>query len=328
MADKPAMEKYIHEFTHLHTDRTGGWTDATRGQAPHKPLLLLTIIDLFAQGQISTNLIEITPELCDLFATYWSRVMPSGHRGNLVLPFFHLGSSRFWHRVAQPGQETIINAIGTVSSLKKLNQLILGARLDDELFELLQSPNARDVLRTAIIQIYFAEDLQTVLVAQSEMNLQTFLYSQHLIQLARKHIKESPTDEESIQKNVRDQGFRKAIVYLYDHRCAFCGVRMLTSDGHSAVDAAHIIPWNICQNNDPHNGMALCRLCHWTFDEGLLGVSEKYWIILSEEIRGSHNVPGHLQTLESRPIIGPAERELWPDVEAIGWHREKIFRKV
>jgi hypothetical protein len=38
------------------------------------------------------------------------------------------------------------------------------------------------------------------------------------------------------------------VVHIYEHRCAFCGVRMLTSDGHTAVDAAHVIPWSI--NND------------------------------------------------------------------------------
>ena len=45
---------------------------------------------------------------------------------------------------------------------------------------------------------------------------------------------------------------------------------MRTIDGHTAVDAAHIIPWSISHNDDPRNGLALCKLCHWSFDEGLL----------------------------------------------------------
>jgi len=55
---------------------------------------------------------------------------------------------------------------------------------------------------------------------------------------------------------------------------------MLTVDGHSAVDAAHIVPWSVTHNDDPRNGMALCRLCHWTFDEGLTSVSAKYTMLL------------------------------------------------
>ena len=72
---------------------------------------------------------------------------------------------------------------------------------------------------------------------------------------------------------MRDQGFRRAVVTAYTHRCAFCGIRMRTIDGHTAVDAAHIIPWSLSHNDDPRNGLALCKLCHWSFDEGLLGVS-------------------------------------------------------
>jgi len=32
-----------------------------------------------------------------------------------------------------------------------------------------------------------------------------------------------------------------------------------------------IVPWGLTHNDDPRNGMALCRLCYWTFDEGLKG---------------------------------------------------------
>jgi putative restriction endonuclease len=99
------------------------------------------------------------------------------------------------------------------------------------------------------------------------------------------------------------------VVRIYDHRCAFCGVRMLTSDGRIAVDAAHIIPWRI-SHDDPPNGFALCGLCHWTFDQGLLGVSAKYMVLLLVELRITQNVPGHLLTLESRSIIGPVEQAL------------------
>jgi hypothetical protein len=44
------LPHYLHAFTRLRTDRTGGWTDVIRSRAPHKPLLLLSILDLFAQG--------------------------------------------------------------------------------------------------------------------------------------------------------------------------------------------------------------------------------------------------------------------------------------
>ena len=88
----PSLAHYLQKFSRLRTDHTGGWTAATQGQAPHKPILLLTVLDLFAQGRVAANLIEITLELGELFAAYWLKVMPPERRGNLALPFFHLQS--------------------------------------------------------------------------------------------------------------------------------------------------------------------------------------------------------------------------------------------
>lgn len=319
------LPHYLHKFSHLRTDRTGGWTAATQDQAPHKPILLLSVQDLFAQGRITNNLIEITPELGELFATYWSKVLPE-RRGNLALPFFHLRSSGFWHLLPQPGQEAALQATRQVDTLRQLGKLILGARLDDELFQLLQTAETRNALRTILIQTYFAPEYHSGLLALGEINLQAFVYSQHLIEQARKQVKETPGEDDAYQPIVRDQGFRRAVVRIYDHRCAFCGVRMLTSDGRTAVDAGHIIPWSISHDDDPHNGMAMCGLCHWTFDQGLLGVSARYLVLLSGELRITQNVPGHLLTLQGRSIIGPAEQVLWPHVEALDWHHQNVFR--
>jgi len=58
-----------------------------------------------------------------------------------------------------------------------------------------------------------------------------------------------------------------------------------------------------------------------------LGVSARYLLLLSAELRITQNVPSHLQTLESRSIIGPLEQELWPHVEALEWHRKNVFRR-
>ena len=123
------MNTFSHPFTHLHTatNRTH-WTADTRHRAPNKPLLLLTVIDLFAQGLISTNLIEPTDDLANLFALHWSLVMPLDHRGNLGMPFFHLRSDGFWRLVPQPGQEGALAALKCMSSMNQVDELLLGAQ--------------------------------------------------------------------------------------------------------------------------------------------------------------------------------------------------------
>ena len=100
-------------------------------------------------------------------------------------------------------------------------------------------------------------------------------------------------------------------------------MRIVTSEGHTAVDAAHIVPWSRRQNDDIRNGMALCKLCHWAFDEGVLGVSDNYAVITSPQVSLAPNVPGSLQTLSGRSIIAPADKGLWPAQEYLYWHRQE-----
>jgi putative restriction endonuclease len=326
MTKEQKLTQYIHSFSRLRTDRTGRWAEATRSQAPHKPFLLLAVLDGFAQASTHTNLIELTPELAQAFAAYWAKVMSPERRGNLALPFFHLRSSGFWHLIPRPGQEAALQANRQVDSLSQLNRLVLGACLDEDLFELLQAPEPREALRAVLVETYFAPEQHAALLALGELHLQAFAYSQRLVEAARRQVKEGP-EEGAYPQAVRDQGFRRAVVRIYEHRCALCGVRMLTADGHTAVDAAHIIPRRVSHDDDPHNGLALCGLCHWTFDQGLLGISPKYLVLLSGELRGTLNVPGHLQTLEGRLLLGPAEQALWPRLEALDWHRRNVFRR-
>ena len=101
---------------------------------------------------------------------------------------------------------------------------------------------------------------------------------------------------------------------------------MRTPEGHTVVDAAHIVPFSESRNDDPRNGMALCRLCHWTFDEGLLGVNVEYVVRVSPRLRAERNVPAHLATLDGRAMLKPAERDYWPAIESLRWHVGNVFR--
>ena len=89
------------------------------------------------------------------------------------------------------------------------------------------------------------------------------------------------------------------------NRCALCGIRMLTPEGHTIVEAAHIKPWSKSHDDKPTNGLALCRLCHWSFDEGLMSVGKSYEVLVSKRVRTDQNIPGHMMTLADRPIFKP-----------------------
>ncbi|MCK4486180.1 MAG: HNH endonuclease, partial [Desulfobacterales bacterium] len=67
------LDEYVHIFSKLNTDKNRKrWSEVTCHQAPHKPFLLLSVMDLIAQGVIYENFIEPTYELVDTFNVYWS----------------------------------------------------------------------------------------------------------------------------------------------------------------------------------------------------------------------------------------------------------------
>jgi len=153
-----------------------------------------------------------------------------------------------------------------------------------------------------------------------------YQYSQEL----EEEVKESEkaweeSDESAKNQKIWDQGFRKVITQLYDHRCALCGIRMITPEGHIVVEAAHIKPWSASHDDRPTNGFALCKLCHWSFDEGLMGVGKDYEVLVSKRVRTEQNYLGHILTLIDRPIFKPAKQIYWPDKNNLEWHRKKKF---
>ena len=321
------LAQYLTRFSSLRTykDRKK-WLALTSYQAPHKPFLLLSIMDLIAQGSITKNFIEPSFDLLDAFNIYWNSIMPIGSKTSMAYPFPRLKTDGFWHLVPNPGYENQIN-IG-FSSMTRLREVCAGARMDEDLFQLMCNPKTREQLRIALIKTYFASEIHSKLIGQGIVNLESYEYSQKLLKIAEKQVSFEQDKEESEQKKkVRDQGFRKAIITLYSHRCALCGIRMLTPEGHTIVDAAHVKPWKESNDDRPTNGMALCKLCHWSFDEGLMSVNNNYKVLVSKSVAVEKNYPGHIQTLTGRPIITPEKEAFWPAQENLHWHRKNTFRR-
>ena len=230
------FEYYIKAFSSLHTDKgKNKYPSQTRYQAPHKPILLLSLIDLMAEGMIKENFIELTPELGETFTSYWSIVMSLDKKGKIVYPFFHLKKDGFWHLIPNKGEEGVLNSTREISSVYRLFKLISGAKLDNELFLLLCNNQERNILRSVLVDTYFDSSISEPILIQGKINIESFKYSLNLLGRKPKIIYPDPGDD-SYKEKVRDQGFRKAVVKAYEHRCSFCGIRMRTPDGHTAVD--------------------------------------------------------------------------------------------
>jgi len=73
-------DKYLKSFSRLRTDKNRKrWSALTTHHAPHKPFLLLSIMDLIAQGTINNNFIEPSFELVETWNGYRNAFMPIGH---------------------------------------------------------------------------------------------------------------------------------------------------------------------------------------------------------------------------------------------------------
>jgi len=319
------LEKYLQMFSKLRTDKNRKrWSALTCFQAPHKPFVLLSVMDLIAQGQIVENFIQPSLELVETFNLYWAGIMPLGTKGNMAYPFPRLKSDGFWHLVPNPGFETKIDM--EFSSMTRLRQVCAGAKMDDELFGYLCNTETRERLRAVLINTYFVPEIRPLVEKQGKINYDAYNYSQTLLKMAEPEVQYGEgRAEEDFEQRVRDQGFRKAIVSLYEHRCALCGIRMLTPDGHTVVEAAHIKPWSEGHDDRPTNGLALCRLCHWSFDEGLMSVGDKYEVLVSKRVQIEQNLPGHILTLRDRHIFTPSEDHYWPTQDNFDYHRSKTF---
>jgi putative restriction endonuclease len=320
------LETYIRQFANLRRAPNAIFTEATKKRAPHKPILLLAVLDLVARGVITSPFIAVTGdlvELNELFNLYWRRIIPLGQTSSIAVPFSRLHNEPFWELVPQPGKAITRETIGSISTVGQLRTLALGARMDEDLFRLMQQPEARNALREALLRSCFSDAARAALEEQAGINAEAFSYSVELEQKAHLPLVAETLEADSYKPAARDQGFRRIVVTTYDHRCALCGVRIITPEGHTVVDAAHIIPWSKSRNDDIRNGMALCKLCHWAFDEGMMGVSDGYNVITSRQIAANPNVPGFLLTLSGRGIIGPPDREFWPAQQYLAEHRRE-----
>jgi len=321
------LKNYIHKLSNLRTHKNRNRYPAyTSHRAPDKPFLLLSIMDLIAQGAITDNFIKPSFELVEMFNGYWNRIMPLGSKTSMAYPFPRLKTDGFWELIPNPGYEKKISI--NFSSMTKVREVCAGARMDEELFRLMCKPETREQLRAALIETYFAPEIRSRVLEQGHLNYAAYQYSEKLLKVAEgKKDFGKATDESDWQKKIRDSGFRRTIVTLYRHRCALCGIRMLTPEGHTIVDAAHIKPWKNSFDDRPTNGMALCKLCHWSFDKGLMSVSKEYQVLVSKRVMVEQNFPGHILTLTDRPIFTPEKENFRPAQDNLHWHRKNTFRK-
>lgn len=310
---------YIYCFTHLKRDMKNGG-------APHKPILILSLIEQFEKQIIFDDHIFITPELVSSFKTHWTELVKSNHHPIFALPFYFLNSEPFWNLIPNVGCEKWVASKSSMKSFKNLTTAVSYALIDSELSLILLEKNNREILKLAILDKYFPEtkilfgsgsdDINKI----NLLNEQTAEYKRKIAELKIR------LDENAFQEEVFVRGgiFKREIPKIYNNTCAISGLRVDAVLNISMIDACHIVPFSEGYDDTLINGIALCPNLHRAFDRGLISISRSQKVILNPNFIENKYSPLNLSQFDGKEIQLPNNTEFHPSLENFRHHRKRF----
>ena len=312
-----SLEIFEQKFNSLNVNKKPGIY--TVGKAPHKPVLLLSIILLNRNNRMDLANINTGLQLREMWNSLWG-LLEYEHPGSLHMPLYHMKSEGFWNIRFRTETHAQPKSVGQFDVMAE------SISLAPELIELLQEENSRNVLINALLNGgYFSyleiQNLKTFIATVDK----SFEYEEKVVSMVREEFRfEPPTMTEELSASMRDASFRRGVLASYNETCAVCGMRIISSSGVSVIDAAHILPFHRFKNDNIRNGLALCKSHHWLFDHGLISVDTHYNTLVADsiEIEMPANV---LRQYHRAPITLPREPEKYPAPAALEWHRNNVF---
>jgi putative restriction endonuclease len=141
------------------------------GKAPHKPILLLAVIDMFEKQEINANRIYISAALVSRFKSFWQALVTTGHTPNFALPFYHLNNEKpgFWNLKSAIGLENVITKSNSIKSFKALNEFVQYAYFSEAMYAQVLNAQSRAELKNYLLETYFG--LGEVTLGQDALNL-------------------------------------------------------------------------------------------------------------------------------------------------------------
>lgn len=300
------------------------------GMAPHKPILLLSIIQLIAKGVITSNRIFITADLILAFKQNWNLLVETNHTPNFALPFFHLRSEPFWYLVAKPGKEIETTSSKSIKSFKSLKESIAFAEIDRDLFFTLQEIPNQLWFEHLLLDNYFPNSKNVYLRPErnyEEEKIENEILNepkeeyQQQIQRLKETLQEDEFEEEIF---VRGGMFKKTIPKIYDFTCCVTGMQIHSSRNIQMIDACHIYPFSISNDDTVRNGIALSPTLHRAFDRGLITINSNFIVRVSPTIQ-ENGSSFTLSQFEGKQIILPEKEKWFPSLEALSWHNKEVF---
>ncbi len=309
-----ALENYYKRFRHLHCNVNKG------NRAPHKPIMLLSVLWQIEAGQIVENVLELNNNLVYSFNAHWDVLVGSDSwLQRPANPFYFLGYEGFWKLHLKDGGPLPKDVIGDNPTIARLNRVGAFATLNDDLWCIVQGVSERDYLRAALLHEYFNISLQQ-LIQSLPTNLKVAALKRYLEQdfdlFKYRRVAEPSNDTYFISKWVFDDAIRS----LYMDRCAICSMSAEMPNGDSISNPVHILPVDYYHNQDPRNGINLCANHAFVFRHGGLAIDDGYRLVTSPHLVASDRfVPA------GNRILLPQDERLAPALSALAWHRSNVF---
>jgi putative restriction endonuclease len=256
------LQKYLSAFSRLKRGNT------VYGKAPHKPVLLLSIIELIDKGLITRNAVPINADLVGTFKENWHLLVPTLHQADFTQPFYYLQSDKsagvpFWF--LQPYPASQINA--HISSVNTLAAVCAFGYFAEELYLLLADSQSRSSFKYLLLDVYFSESKANYLsmkrYGEGYMHDQ-INYVLNEPEAQYRHVS-IHTEEDRF---VRSGRFKQLVPKTYNNECSFTGMTLTSTFNYNFIDACHIVPFSYSQNDKVNNGIALCPNLHSAFDRG------------------------------------------------------------
>lgn len=321
MSAPSTLNKYLTKLTRLKRANTA------YGLAPHKPVLLLSMLELIEKGIVNNNRIYVNTDLVATFQENWRLLATTLNQPDFTQPFYYLQSEKvegqqIWFLQPKPGCQ--INA--HIKSVTRLAEVLEHGHFADDFYIVLTNPEGRNIIKTVLLDTYFPQTRSQF--TQSKAKGEGYIHDLEAYILnepeARYRTIKIETEEDVF---VRGGLFKRNVNKIYDSTCSFTGMRLESTFGHNFIDACHIVPFRVNHDDKVSNGIALCPNLHRAFDRGLVSIDIEYRILISTHINESENHPYSLKQLEGKPIRLPYGNQYHPSPANLEWHRNEIFKR-
>lgn len=301
----PSLTQAIEKLYTLNVQVTSAG-DGSRHERPHKPLLLLAVLDLLDEGLATPGRIPWSQELRDRFTRRFKVVQKHNDSNTPENPFHYLQGDGIW--LAWREEPTGKEPLSSPPLVKDVG--LVFARFIKGFDSLVALAENRKIMSEAIVARYFPGQADALLGPTTPQE-------------------ENPAKiaEKSIDFG-RDPAFRRKIIEVYDHQCAACGLRihLPLEKNVSFIDAAHLVPFSESHNDHPTNGLALCKNHHWAMDRHLIAPGpDMLWHV--SPVLQAHRSSGEKELLDlaKRAVLPPREAAFRPDEGGLEWRLSKLI---